>query len=316
MRSPLARQVPAAAAPDLLKVFIEQQEYRTAEMFMAALDARPFGKSGVKVTSVGLGGEGVLRTSGRDAEAAAVIREALSQGITFFDSAKAYAGSEGYYGAVWSEDPDARGGIFQASKSARRDQAGAELDLADTLATMGIETLDLWQIHDIRSFSEIRRIEAPDGALNAFLEARDTGLVRFIGVSGHHDPDVLTHAVEVWPVDAVMMPANPVEAALSGGFLDTALPAAEALGIAVIGMKVLGAGYYIAPDAGISPDRLIRFALGQEIAVAIVGCSTPGHLRVLADAGREGALPPDEVEEVVDLFRPAARQLAYYRGAV
>ncbi|MCM2465529.1 aldo/keto reductase [Methanoculleus oceani] len=282
---------------------------------MAGLEKRRFGKTGRQVTSVGLGGEGILRTYGRHAEANAVIMEALNQGIAYFDSAKAYAGSEDYYGEVWVSRPDLRAPVFQASKSASRAHADAEMDLQETLRRMGIETLDLWQIHDIRTFPEIREMEGPGGALAAFVEAKEMGIVRQIGVTGHHDPDVLSHAVENWPVDAVMMPVNPVEGAL-GGFLDATLSAARDQGVAVIGMKVLGGSNYLVPDAGVTPDLLVRYALAQDISVAIVGCSTPAEVQALAAAGRSGSLPDDEAGALVEAFRPYARELAYYRGSL
>lgn len=280
---------------------------------MEGLDTRRFGKTGREVTRVGLGGEGVLRTFGQHAEAEAVITEALEQGITYFDSAKAYAGSEDYYGEVWRNRPDLRESVFLASKSASRLHADAEMDLQATLQRMGIETLDLWQIHDVRTFTDIRDIEAPDGALEAFIEARESGVVRHIGVTGHHDPDVLAHAVETWPVDAVMMPVNPVEEAL-GGFLDTTLPVAREQGIAVIGMKVLGGSNYLVPGVGVTPEVLVRYALSREVSVAIVGCSTPAEVQALAAAGRSGPLPEDEAAALVEVFRPHARELAYYRA--
>ena len=75
--------------------------------------------------------------------------------------------------------------------------------------------------------------------MEAFLEARKKGKVRFIGVTGHQNSDILTQAVQRWPVDTVLMPVNPVEEAL-GGFLDTTLPAALDKVLAVIAMKVMG----------------------------------------------------------------------------
>lgn len=282
---------------------------------MAALAGRRFGKTGREVTPVGLGGEGVLRTYGRHVEAEAVILEAIGQGIAYFDSARGYAGSEGYYGDVWRSRPDLREGIFQASKSASRLHADAEMDLQETLQRLGVETLDLWQIHDVRTFSDLRDVEGPSGALEAFVEAKEMGIVRHIGVTGHHDPDVLSHAVENWPIDAVMMPINPVEGG-SGGFLDTTLKVAEEQDVAVIGMKVLGGASYIVTDAGVTPEVLIRYALAQKISVAIVGCSTPGEVQTLAAAARAGPLADGEAEALVEAFRPYARDLAYYRGPI
>jgi aryl-alcohol dehydrogenase-like predicted oxidoreductase len=250
------------------------------------IESKVFGRTGQEVTRVGLGGEGVLRTYGQTAQAREVIQEAISQGITYFDSAHVYADSEVYYGSVWTELPQLRSRIFQASKSASRDRQGALADLERTLKRMGVNHLDLWQIHDVRTEQDLEAISGPEGALETFAEAKRSGKVRFIGVTGHHDPSILTRAVRDWPVDAVMMPVNPVEELL-GGFLTSTLPEARRKGIGIIGMKVLGASHYVHSRLGITPEILIRYALSQDITVAIVGCSTVGEVRTLADAGRQ-----------------------------
>jgi len=282
----------------------------------ASIVKRAFGNTGIEVTCVGLGGEGILRTYGQHKAAETVIVEAISGGIAYFDSANAYAGSEGYYGLVWAKRPEDRERVFQASKSARRDRKGALSDLDHTLATMGIDHLDLWQIHDVRTHQDIDTIAAPGGALEAFVGARSTGKTRFVGVTGHHDPEVLTRAVKEWPVDAVMMPVNLIEAVL-GGFVDSTLPAALEKGVAVIGMKVLGASQYLLPQAGISADLLIRFALSHPLSVAIVGCSTREEVQTLAAAGQDcQPLGEEEMQKLTEIFRPYARRLAYYRGVL
>jgi aryl-alcohol dehydrogenase-like predicted oxidoreductase len=280
------------------------------------IPTRIFGKTGIEVTVTGLGGEGVLRTYGREDDALKVIREAVAQGITYFDCARAYAGSEMYYGSVWSKYPEDRARVFQASKSAMRTRNEALADLDQTLGNMGVDHLDLWQIHDVRTEEDVKIISGPGGALEAFMEAKSNGKTRFIGVTGHHDPEILEKAIREWPIDSVMMPVNPAEAAL-GGFMDSALPAALKKGIAVIGMKVLGASHYISPDAGITPELLTRFALSQPITVAIIGCSNRNHVRTLAETGRNiSPLSPEEQQGIVEIFRPYAKRLAFYRGAL
>jgi aryl-alcohol dehydrogenase-like predicted oxidoreductase len=280
------------------------------------MNRRPFGNTGRQVTCVGLGGEGVLRSHGQDQAARAVIDEALRQELTYFDCARAYAGSETYYGSRWRADPAARQKVFQTSKSANRDRAGAWQDLRQSLSNLQTDYLDLWQIHDVRTAEELKQIESAGGALEAFLEAREQGLVRHIGVTGHHDPRVLTRAVNNWPVDAVLLPVNPVEGLL-GGFLDSTLAAAREKGLAVIAMKILGAGYYLQPGLGTSAEELIRYALSQEITVAILGCSTPDEVQTLAALGRNPEpLSPQEQENLLERFRPYARRLAYYRGVI
>ncbi len=278
------------------------------------ISKRAFGQTGLQVTCVGLGGEGILRTYGKDGAAGDVIATAASEGIVYFDSARAYAGSQGYFGQFWRENGKLRQAVFQTSKSASRDKKGALADLDDSLKTMGTDYLDLWQIHDVRTNADLQAIESPGGALEAFIEAKEKGKVRFIGVTGHHDPAILTEAVRRWPVDTVLMPVNPVEGVL-GGFLDGTLVAALDKGIAVIAMKVLGASHYLAPAGGVTAELLLKYALSFDISVAIVGCSTPGEVETLARVGRTfSPLSAQERQEVEGIFRPMAKKLAYYRG--
>ena len=283
---------------------------------MPQIQKRTFGPDGPEITRVGLGGEGILRTHGQDDPACAVIEAALEQGIAYYDTAVAYSGSQSYLGRVWQARPNDRARIFHTSKSAGRSKNHALADLDDTLRTLHTDYLDLWQIHDVRSMSELDAIAGPNGALEAFVRARQSGKVRYIGVTGHHDPAVLTRAVEEWPVDAVLMPVNPVEAAL-GGFLDQTLPLARAKGLAVIGMKALGAGHYISPQADVTAERLIRYALAQDVDVLIVGCSTPDEVKLLAQIGSDPmVMSQQERDSLIDLFQPRAIRLAYYRGTV
>ena len=269
---------------------------------------------GLLLHAWGLGGEGVLRTFGMRREAKEVIRAALLHGIGYFDCARVYAGSEDYYGSVWSADPEARGSVFQASKSASRSRREALRDLDVSLATLNTSYLDLWQIHDVRTEHELDIIAGPGGALEAFLEAKKEGRARYIGVTGHHDPEVLTRAVREWPVDSVMMPVNPAEGVLQG-FLASTLPVARERGLAVIGMKILGASRYIRDALGITADLLIRYALSQGITVAIVGCATPAEVQILATVGRNSTNVSEEEEfRLMEAFTPNARKLAFYRS--
>ena len=281
---------------------------------MSPLQTRLFGKNGPEITLVGLGGEGVLRSHGQHALAQPVIEEAASQGITYFDSARAYDESERYLGRFWEGRPGLRSQIFQTSKSARRDYAGAWADLESSLANLHTGYLDLWQIHDLRSWDDVKTVEGSSGALDAFREAKRQGKARHIGVTGHEDPEILTYAVENWAVDSVLLPVNPVEGVL-GGFLDKTIPMAAKKGLAIIGMKVLGAGNYLATSGGISAELLIRYALSQPVTLIIVGCSRPLEVLTLASLGRDFTpLPEGEQRKLEERFSPYAADLAFYRG--
>ncbi len=280
------------------------------------MKVKTFGSTGRDVTIVGLGGEGVLRTHGRLTEAKAVINAAVDEGISYFDSAHVYADSELYYGEIWKACPDKRLGVFQASKSASRDREGALADLESTLDRMQTDYLDLWQIHDVRTAQDLDMISGKGGALEAFLEAKDSGKVRFIGVTGHHDPHILTRAVQDWPVDSVMMPVNPIEGIL-GGFLTGTMPLAKEKGVAVIAMKILGGGHFIIPELDITPALLTRYALSKDIDVAIVGCSTPAEVKALSDHGSAFEPVSDSEEaELLKAMKPYAERMAFYRGVI
>ncbi|MDD1674123.1 MAG: aldo/keto reductase, partial [Methanomicrobiales archaeon] len=203
---------------------------------------------------------------------------------------------------------------FQASKSAKRDARGAAGDLAQTFSRLHRDHLDLWQIHDLRTKNDIRRLESPGGALREFYAARETGTVRGIGTTGHSDPAILLHAVTHWDIDAVLLPVNPVEVAV-GGFIDQVISAARERDIGVIGMKTLGAGNYLLPESGLSPESLIQFALSQDVDLVIVGCSNPFEARFLAHmATMHVPLGEDEKMHLVETVRPTADRLAYYRN--
>ena len=256
----------------------------------------------------------MLRTYERDREAKSVIEEALAAGVTYFDSARVYSNSEVYYGALWKNNSSLRESVFQTSKSASRNKDGALADLNSSLRRLQTDYLDLWQIHDVRTEEDLQIISGPGGALEAFIEAKKQGKIRNIGVTGHHDPYVLTRAVEEWPVDSVLLPVNPIEELL-GGFLTHTLPAARKKGIATIGMKVLGASHYILPKFGITPELLIRYALSYDITLPIVGCSTLNEVKTLAAAGRNPQpLTQIEKAKIAEIFKPYAAKMAFYRG--
>ena len=134
-----------------------------------------------------------------------MLNAAYEAGIRYYDSAPAYSGSEQYLGEFWAQHPKRKELTFQTSKSAQRSAGGASDDLKRTLALMGRDHLGLWQIHDVRDNRDIREIEGTGGALRSFYHARDTGIARGIGVTGHHDPSILLHAVSNWDISSVLL---------------------------------------------------------------------------------------------------------------
>ena len=270
---------------------------------------RRLGKTGVDVTILGLGGEGVLRTFGQEKEAYRLINRALDLGITYCESARAYSGSESYYGLALKER---REEIFLASKSHARDKKGAWAHLHQTLRNMKTERLDLWQVHDVRTDEEIEEIFGRGGAIEAFAEARERGLVRFIGVTGHHDPLIIRRCIEMFDFDTVLLPVNPAEPH-HRSFIEEVIPLAVDRGMGIVAMKV----YFRGMASRIAPGKLdlfYRYALSHPVTTAVIGCDTIGQLEEnVRFASSFTPLTEDEKAMLSEQLSPIARELMYYK---
>jgi len=271
---------------------------------------RRLGKTGIDVTIVGLGGEGILRTYGYDKEAYDLINKSIDLGVTYLESARAYSGSESYYGKALGER---RKDIFLVSKSHARDKKGALQHLRETLDNMKTDYLDLWQVHDVRTKEDVEEIFGPEGAIEAFREARDKGFVRFIGVTGHHDPGILIRCIERFHFDTVLLPVNPAEP-MYKSFIDEVIPVAKDKGMGIIGMKVYCRGLATKLPGVTSLEPFYRYALSQPITTAVIGCDDLLQLKYNAGfATSFKAMPIEEQIELVDAVSHHARQLMYYK---
>jgi aryl-alcohol dehydrogenase-like predicted oxidoreductase len=271
---------------------------------------RKLGKTGVDVTILGLGGEGVLRTYGYEREADDLINRAIDLGINYFESARAYSGSESYYGRSLRER---RKEIFLTSKSHARNKKGALLHLQETLRNMKTDHLDLWQVHDVRTEEQIEEIFGPNGALEAFVEAKDKGLVRFIGVTGHHDPLITKRCLQRFDFDTVLIPVNPAEPAYKS-YLTEVIPSAKKKGMGIVGMKVYFRGFADKLPWFETMEPLFRFALSQPITTAVIGCDDVEQLEENVKLAE--SFSPMTEREILELIRNVssyARELMYYK---
>ena len=252
---------------------------------------RPLGRTGCEVTQFALGGEGVLRTHGRMAEAVAVIHRALDQGVNYCDTAPAYAGSLDYYGAALGER---RRDVFLASKTHDRTRDGSLRLLDESLKRLRTDHLDLWQLHDLRTPGDLRAIFGRGGALEALVQARDEGRVRFLGLTGHHDPAILLEAMGRFDFDTVLVALNGADVHRLS-FARTVLAEAARKGMGVIGMKVYAAGSLVRAGAhGLAPAQAMGYVLSLPgVSTVVIGCSSPDEVeRERADRPRFPALRP------------------------
>jgi aryl-alcohol dehydrogenase-like predicted oxidoreductase len=234
---------------------------------------RLLGNTGWEVTQFALGGEGVLRTYGRTREAVAVIHRALDQGVTYCDTAPAYSGSLDYYGAALGER---RSQVFLASKTHDRTRDGSLRLLDESLARARTDHLDLWQLHDLRTARDLQMIFSKGGALEALIEARQQGRVKFLGLTGHHDPAILLEAMRRFDFDTVLIALNAADTHRLS-FAKTVLVEAARRGMGVIGMKVYAAGALLQGGAhSLASAEAMGYVLSLPgVSTVVIGCSSP-----------------------------------------
>ncbi|PKN61366.1 MAG: aldo/keto reductase [Deltaproteobacteria bacterium HGW-Deltaproteobacteria-15] len=274
------------------------------------LPKRRLGKTDMEITIMGLGGEGILRTYDHEDQAYRLINRAIDLGINYFESARAYSGSEAYYGLALKER---RKEIYLTSKSHGRDKETAMDHLRQTLKNMRTDYLDLWQVHDVRTEEDIREIFGPGGAIEAFAEAREKGLVRYIGVTGHHNPLVTRRCMELYEFDTVLLPVNPAEP-FYRSFIEHVIPAATEKGMGIVAMKVYFRGFVtrIPEFAGLGP--FFRFALSHPVSTAVIGCDSIEQLEEnVYFADTFTPMSEDEMTGMMEFIQPYAKQLMYYK---
>ncbi len=257
------------------------------------LPTRIFGKTGVRITTVALGGGRLPMLS--EAEAIPVVRRALDMGITFFDNARAYGNgfSETVYGKALKGH---RKNIFLTTKTEKRSRADAEAELAASLRGFQTDHVDLWQMHAISSLDDIEQIFAPGGAVEAFVAAKKAGKARFIGFTGHRDPELHARMVEKFDFDTILMPLHCADPHYLS-FEKRVLARAAEKQMGIQAMKVTANAKLL---QSLTVDQCVNYALSLPIHTAILGCTTVGQVDDTVRVAKAfRGLKPDEAQALV-----------------
>lgn len=232
---------------------------------------RPFGKTGERISILGLGGWhlGVPRT---DAEAVRLVHAAIDGGITFMDNAWDYNDglSEERMGRALSGRRDQ---VFLMTKVCThgRDGRVAMRQLEDSLRRLRTDHLDLWQIHEVVFDDEPARHFAAGGVVEALDRAREQGKVRYVGFTGHKDPRLhLEMLARDYAWDACQLPLNCFDASFRS-FERLVLPELTRRGIAPIGMKSLGGDARMVTDKAVTPQEALAYAMSLPVATVVSG---------------------------------------------
>lgn len=243
MNSRTTRRIFLAAGTILTSSFIGRRLRRSVKAANPSINPsepmpeRILGNTGISVPLMGLGGAGQtpLSWEGSESSAIAIIERALELGIRYFDTAASYGPSEDYLGQVL---PPHRQQIFLASKTDARDRDGAWRDLERSLTRLKTDYLDLWQFHHVSFNQELDTLLGKNGAIHALEEARQQKIVRFSGITGHHEPAVIAEGLRRFPFDTTLISINAADSHHPRPFAAIALPVARERKVGVIAMKI------------------------------------------------------------------------------
>jgi predicted aldo/keto reductase-like oxidoreductase len=246
----------------------------------SGIPLRPFGKTGMQVSSLGFGSGSRFLMYQEEDKALEALSKAIDLGITYIDTAHAYGNgkSEERIGRLM---PDRRKQVTLATKIPGRKADDARRQIELSLKRLKTDQLDVLHIHDLKSPADLAAIEASDGVLKVLYEARDQKIARFIGITCHASPETLALALERHDFDATQMALNAAFARMAdnpggmkatpmpkGGFEELALPIAVRKKMGIIAMKVFGQGQ-ITDAAPI--EKLLTYSLSLPVSLASCG---------------------------------------------
>ncbi len=252
----------------------------------AAMPERVLGNTGVSVPIFGLGGAGQtpLSWDNREQDAVAIIQRALELGIRYFDTAASYGPSEDYLGKVL---PAHRDKVFLASKSDKRDRDGAWKELERSLKRLNTDHLDLWQLHHVSFREELDQIFGKDGASKAIEEAKAQKLIRFAGISGHHEPDIIAEGLRRYPFDTTLICINAADKHHPRPFIPTVMPVARQKNVGVIAMKIPAYGRLFKPGVLDGMHQAMGYTLSQPgVHCCVIAAETVAQLESNVEVAR------------------------------
>ncbi|HEX4084033.1 MAG TPA: aldo/keto reductase [Chthoniobacteraceae bacterium] len=284
-----------------------------------SIPMRGFGKTGVQISALGLGGHHLGDAKDQDT-AIKIVHEAIDGGITFFDNCWEYnrGKSESWMGKALRGK---REKVFLMTKVCThgRDAALAMEMLEQSLNRLHTDHLDLWQIHGVAFDNDPELFIRPNGAAEALAKAKEQGKVRFLGFTGHKAPHIHLQMLDTgFPFDAVQMPLNPFDATFQS-FEQQVLPRLNQRGLAVIGMKPLTGKGEPLKKGILTPDQALRYAMSLPVSTTITGMEKLDVLHQnLRIAQNFQPLSPQEMDSIREQCRSLAAdgRFEHYKGSL
>jgi len=301
-----------------------------------AMPTRNLGKTGYRVGIFSLGGQAALETSHNEAVAVPIVEKALDLGVNYLDTSSIYGGeerwSERYIGQVMKTR---RAEAFLASKTKERTRDGSLRMLEQSLKLLQTDHLDLWQLHDIGTQTDVDQVFAKGGAMEALIQARDQKMVRYLGITGHHRPDSLMELIRRFPFDTVLLALNAADKH-HFSFMEELLPMAVEKQMGIIGMKIPARGRILSSWTPPSLERqqhsweghgaiakspgtltmreAMFYTLSLPVSTVIIGCNTVAQLEENVGLARDFTpLSDAQIAALSEKAKPIAEQALFFR---
>ncbi len=278
------------------------------------LPARVLGRTNVTLPVLGLGGSASPLSRSQDAKLArAIIERAYALGIRYFDTAANYGPSELRLGEVL---PGVRDSVFIATKTSKRSYDEAWRELERSLERLQTNAIDLWQFHAITHDWDIDTLlDGRRGAIQAAEEAKAQGIIRHIGVTGHHNPDIFVKALGRYPFDTALIPVNAADIHTPRPFIRHVLPVARANNTGIIAMKVPAYGRLLKPGILTGMPEAMGYALSQPgVHTCIIAAETIAQLEENARAAADfQALPDTALARIEQRTAAAWQESSFFR---
>ena len=269
---------------------------------------RTLGRTGEKVSMVGIGGYHLGKPDLDAQESVRIIRTALDEGINFLDNCWDYNGGESEIRMGKALRDGYRKKAFLMTKIDGRDKATAAKQIDQSLQRLQTDRIDLLQFHEVIRDSDPDRIFAPGGALEAVLQAQKDGKLRYIGFTGHKSPDIhlkmlATASAHQFSFDTVQMPLNVMDAHFNS-FEVKVLPVLLKQNIGVLGMKPMGDPFILHSKTATAVECL-HYSMNLPTSVVITGCDSLAILQQALGAAR--SFTPMSQTEVAQLLAKTAQ---------
>jgi len=300
-----------------------------------AMPTRNLGRTGWRVAVFSLGGQAALEIKNNEAVAVPIINRALDLGVNYLDTSSIYGGpdrwSERYLGQVMKRR---RVEAFLASKTKERTRDGSLRMIEESLKLLQTDHLDMWQLHDVGTMTDVNEIFAKGGAIEALTEAREQKMVRFLGLTGHFRPEPLMEAMRRFKFDCILMALSAADPH-HYSFQEQLLPMAVEQQMGIIGMKIPGRGrllsswtpppieqqkhswegIVLAPTPGTLEMReALYYTLSHPVSTVIIGCDSVAQLEENVQLAREFTpLSEKQMAALQAKAGPVSKQALFFR---